>query len=292
MTDNNLANAEPTSTQKTCFIIMPISDVDGYEVGHFKRVYDHIIKPACEDAGLQAIRADDVTNTNYIAIDILKRILNSDLAICDLSVRNPNVMYELGIRHAFDKPVVLMKDVKTSRIFDVQGLRTLDYSETLRIDSVQRDRAALATTIKATLAAGPEEVNSMIRLLNIQKADIGKPTQVSSDTSIILAALKDLAGRVTRAEDRIRPDGSSSRVLLPMRGLSRSQNSVGLPNGQELQVGRPVFDVRHQTPIPIGTLVDTTREGIIVDIGPRGTVELQVGDEQFEYLSGSPPKFI
>ena len=84
---------------------MPISNNENYSEGHFNRVYSHLIIPACELAGFKAVRADDIINTNYIAIDIIKRIIESDMAICDLSSQNPNVLYELGIRQAFNKPV-------------------------------------------------------------------------------------------------------------------------------------------------------------------------------------------
>lgn len=90
---------------KKCFVIMPISDSEDYTSGHFGRVYEHIIKPACELAGFKPIRADDIMTTNYIALDIIKNIIESEMAICDLSSRNPNVLYELGIRQAFNLPV-------------------------------------------------------------------------------------------------------------------------------------------------------------------------------------------
>ena len=85
---------------KTCFIIMPISDHDKYSPGHFGRVYEYIIKPACLVAGFEPLRADDVKTTNYIALDIIKQIISCDMAICDLSSQNPNVLYEVGIRQA------------------------------------------------------------------------------------------------------------------------------------------------------------------------------------------------
>src|SRR5690606_20324262 len=122
---------------KQCFIIMPISDQPGYDVGHFKRVYEHIIKPACAEAGFHPVRADDVHKTNHIALDIVKKVVESDMAICDLSGKNPNVLYELGIRQAFNKPVTIIKDSKTERIFDIQGFRDVEYDENLRIDNVQ-----------------------------------------------------------------------------------------------------------------------------------------------------------
>jgi hypothetical protein len=71
--------------EKTCFIIMPISDVDPYPIGHFKRVYEFIIKPAVINAGFQPIRADDVLNTNFIAIDVIKKIISCDIALCGRS---------------------------------------------------------------------------------------------------------------------------------------------------------------------------------------------------------------
>ena len=82
---------------KECFIIMPISDADGYPTGHFKHVYDNIIYPSCEMAGYQAVRADEIKATNLIHLDILKRLIDTPIAICDLSSRNPNVLFELGI---------------------------------------------------------------------------------------------------------------------------------------------------------------------------------------------------
>ena len=98
---------------KECFVIMPISDSGEYEKGHFDLIYNDIIKIACHNAGYTAIRADDVKQTNMIHKDILQRILDAPMAICDLSTNNPNVLFELGIRQAFDKPTVLIKDNKT-----------------------------------------------------------------------------------------------------------------------------------------------------------------------------------
>jgi len=127
---------------------MPISDNEDYPVNHFSRVYEHIIIPACEIAGFEPIRADNIQTTNYIALDIIKNIINADMAICDLSSKNPNVLYELGIRQAFNLPVTLIKDLRTKRIFDIQGFRDVEYDESLRIDTVQDTIEILSETIK------------------------------------------------------------------------------------------------------------------------------------------------
>ena len=113
--------------QKECFVIMPISDAEGYDKGHFTRVYYDIIKPAVESAGHKPIRADEVVSSNLIQLDIVERLIYAPLAICDISSRNPNVFYELGIRHAFNKHVVLMKDNVTPNDFDISSFRSIEF---------------------------------------------------------------------------------------------------------------------------------------------------------------------
>ena len=181
---------------KSCFVIGPISDVDGYAPGHFTLVYAHLIKPACANAGFEATRGDDTPRTNYIALDVLRQIITSDIVLCDLSSKNPNVMYELGIRQAFNKPVVLMKDRKTDRVFDIQGLRTFDYDETLRVDLVQGDIDVIAAALKSTSEAPTTDVNSLVELLGVKAAELPKRIELSDRESIILNAIKELGDRI------------------------------------------------------------------------------------------------
>ncbi|SDQ73756.1 hypothetical protein [Flagellimonas zhangzhouensis] len=187
--------------KKTCFIIMPISDNANYPKGHFKRVYEHIIKPACVLAEFDPIRADDVLNTNHIALDILKKIIDSDMAICDLSSQNPNVLYELGIRQAFNKPVALIKDTKTSRVFDIQGFRDLEYDENLRIDNVQEIVENLSEIIKITYSEREHQVNSLVKLLGINPAELSDSTNISVETELILNQLSLIDRRLNLIEN-------------------------------------------------------------------------------------------
>lgn len=179
---------------------MPISDNPNYSEGHFRRVYEHIIIHACEIAGFKAIRADDIINTNFIAIDIIKRIIESDMAICDLSSQNPNVLYELGIRQAFDKPVTLIKDSKTKRIFDIQGFRDFEYDENLRVDNVQLSIDSLAETIKLTYESNDSEINSLVTLLSLKPAEISKTKEITIDTELILNTLSSLERKIENIE--------------------------------------------------------------------------------------------
>lgn len=198
--DNKEVNQEEASeaqevTTKTCFIIMPIADVPSYESGHFNRVYQHLIAPACLKAGFKPIRADDVNSSNMIVLDILKKIVECDMAICDLSSRNPNVLYELGLRQAFNKKTVLIKDKITTSPFDVQAFRYAEYDNSLRIDYVQIEVATLAEAIRSTYEA-QNDINSIVQLLQIEPAQIGEKTKLSTPDTIILSAIKNLTNRV------------------------------------------------------------------------------------------------
>ena len=128
----NQAQLDPPTGPLDCFVIMPISDPDGYEVDHFRRVYEDLFVPACEKAGFRAVRADATAQSNLIHLDILQKLINSPMVLCDLSARNPNVLFELGIRQAFDKPTVLVQETGTPRIFDISPLRIIDYRPGLR----------------------------------------------------------------------------------------------------------------------------------------------------------------
>lgn len=146
---------------------MPIADPEGYPSGHFKHVYDNIISPSCAMAEINPVRADDVKATNMIHLDILQKLIDAPIAICDLSSRNPNVLFELGIRQAFDKPVVLIQEEKTPKIFDISPLRYLEYSKDMKYHEVLNTQRQLAATIKETIDQSRKGsgLNSIVKLL-------------------------------------------------------------------------------------------------------------------------------
>jgi hypothetical protein len=146
---------------------MPISDTDGYDKGHFSRVYEDIIKPAVANTDFSVTRADEVKETNFIHLDILKQLIDAPIAICDLSSHNPNVLFELGIRQAFDKPVVLIREEGTPKIFDIGPLRYLEYSKKMKYHDVLRTQAELTESINATKEAKGKQgnINSIVRLM-------------------------------------------------------------------------------------------------------------------------------
>lgn len=160
----------PTNSDKPpCFVIMPISDHPDYEPGHFKRVFEDIFEPACDKAGFYAVRADQVGQTNLIHLDVLQKLIASPMVLCDLSSQNPNVLFELGLRQAFDKPVVLVREVGTPDIFDIAPLRYAEYRKERIYHQVLQDQKKITNAIVETQKAFQDDkgVNSIVRLLSL-----------------------------------------------------------------------------------------------------------------------------
>lgn len=162
---------------KTCFAIMPISDPIGYEEGHFKKVYQDIFSPAIEAAGYTPHRVDEDSKSGLIQTKIIQNLLEAPMAICDLSTRNPNVLFELGIRQAFNKPVVIVQQEGTERIFDVGCISCIDYDAQMSYRGVLKAREQIEVAIKTTEVNG---FNSIINELNIKPANLSD-TPISED---------------------------------------------------------------------------------------------------------------
>lgn len=217
---------------KVCFVIMPISDPEGYPPGHFDRVYRYLIQPACRKAGFVPFRADEDNKTNFIVADIVRQIVVSEMTICDLSTRNPNVMYELGIRHAFRKPITLIRDSKTPRVFDIQGLRDLEYDANLRVDNIDETIVTLADRLQKTFQAGTTDVNSPLQFLNMAAAKTPPAAEVSLETTLVLNAISGLGDRLLMLEQQesrvtgVTRDPSGFSPLYPPKGCRITEGRI------------------------------------------------------------------
>lgn len=230
-TKREIAKGEPaenTSLPQECFVIMPISDQPNYDPGHFGRVYEDIFRPACVAAGYEPKRADDVKQSNLIHLDILKRVVNSPMAICDLSGRNPNVLFELGLRQAFDKPTILVKDADTPDIFDIAPIRYTTYHRELRYREVLFDQKAITQAILATRdeSGKPDNVNSLIRLLELSGPAKTQPNGAESDPRELFQILM---AEISQLKRELRNERAAETPALQSIPLSSMVAEPGIP---------------------------------------------------------------
>jgi hypothetical protein len=110
--------------EKLCFIIMPFTD-------KLNPIYDSIIKPVIKDLNLECLRADEIFTSKPIIEDIWKSIKKARFLIADLTERNPNVFYELGLAHALNKDVILLTQDIDDVPFDLRHFRIIVYQDSI-----------------------------------------------------------------------------------------------------------------------------------------------------------------
>jgi hypothetical protein len=113
--------------EHACFYVTPIGEEDSTERKHADVLLGHLIEPAIEalDVGLRVVRADQIDDPGLITAQVIQHLLRSRLVVADLSFHNPNVFYELAIRHATGKPTVLVSRTEDSLPFDISDVRTV-----------------------------------------------------------------------------------------------------------------------------------------------------------------------
>lgn len=118
---------------KDCFVIMPIGRGEQYDI--HKNRFEHIIRPAVEEFRVDGqqvyncVRADFISRTGSITRTVIQRLYSSEVVIADLTELNPNVFYELGVRHALSNKTILLALKDTSRPFDIADLRVIEYED-------------------------------------------------------------------------------------------------------------------------------------------------------------------
>jgi hypothetical protein len=111
---------EGDGEERTCFVISPIST-------RFNQYYDEILEPAVTNAGLTPIKGDRIGKPGLIGAQIWRGISSAAVCIADLTGTNDNVMYEVGLAHALNKPVVMITQNLDDLPFDIQSLRFILY---------------------------------------------------------------------------------------------------------------------------------------------------------------------
>lgn len=161
------------------FVAMPYGvkkDSQGNEID-FNRVYAELIKPALEAAGLEAFRADQELRAGDIRTDMFQELLIADLIVADLTIDNPNVWYELGVRHGLRaRGVVLICGGRVTMAFDLYTDRKLRYSIKDRgpdPETIEQDRKNLTDMVKVTMESWHgRKISPVYNLLpNLQEPD-------------------------------------------------------------------------------------------------------------------------
>ena len=172
--------------KKNCFVVCPIGD-EGSEIRKQADIlFDHVIEPACDKFNFNPIRADKIATTGLITNKVIKNLRDAEIVVADLTGHNPNVFYELGVRHALNKHVILIKNQKDKRPFDIQSINIIDY---LSLDDPKEMQKLKNNVIKhiESILNEPEEVD--LPFITI----LGEHSKIES---LCLSKIEDVFGQI------------------------------------------------------------------------------------------------
>jgi hypothetical protein len=187
--------------EKICFVISPIGESETAARKRSDQILRHIISPAAKECGYKTLRADQISKPGIITSQVIQHIIDDPLIVADLTDRNPNVFYELAIRHAIGKPLVQI--IKKGELvpFDIAATRTIqfDYQD---LDSVAETKVEIVKQIKAVENDASQVDTPISAAFNLQLLKhSGDPNQKS--LAAVLSAIADLRSDIQSIMKRL-----------------------------------------------------------------------------------------
>ncbi|WP_186177736.1 hypothetical protein [Burkholderia gladioli] len=182
-----------------CGIVMPIAAMDGVTADHWAEVKTVIIEAmdTLDSPRFNTALVSDADDVGVIQKRIVQGVYSSDVVVCDVSGKNPNVMFELGMRLAFDKPTVIIKDDKTDYMFDTGVIEHLTYPRDLRFTRIVDFKQLLAKKVLATYQASQRDPDHSTFLKNFGTFKVAHLSEKeASAEQVILESLAELQREV------------------------------------------------------------------------------------------------
>ncbi|MFP0293368.1 hypothetical protein [Acinetobacter baumannii] len=213
------------NNEKICGIIRPIAKMnDFYTFEHWNSVKD-IMERAIKKAGYTPLTVSDSKGSTTIHSSIFLNLYQNEIVVCDVSNRNANVMFELGMRIAFDKPVVIIKDDKTPFSFDTSHIKHLEYPSDLRFQVIEKFIDDLAEAIRNTVQTSkqPEYKSFLSHYAPIKVASL-EVNEVSEKI-----ALESILNSINNLEEKV-----------------NNLNTYSFENKYKKSLGLDSFNVKNQ----------------------------------------------
>jgi len=140
--------------------------------GNYDRYYKNIYVPAIEAAGFIPLRGDTVFRAGAVMEDVWTATQTSSVVLADVTGRNPNVFYELGLAHALGKPVVIISNNREDIPFDIQHLRYIDYD---------KDDESWGQTLQLRIREALEQRDGDAKGVSMFLKPIGPPARYLTD---------------------------------------------------------------------------------------------------------------
>lgn len=212
------ASEKKQNTKEICFTIMPFG-------GWFDSYYEDIYCPAIQSCNMEPRRADDLYRPSNIVQDIWSLTKRAKIVLADLTNKNANVFYELGLAHSLAKPAILITQSLDDVPFDLRSLRVIEYDKNSP-NWGQILQENIAKAINETLKSPTETIPTAF--LEVQETHAKQTTKLSRHDKEILELKNDV--------DMLRRQLSRSPQVAHRTG----------PTISEVEAEREVFEMIRQ----------------------------------------------
>lgn len=252
--------------KKVCGIVMPISEIEGLPKSHWDEVYT-IISDSIESAGFTPNLVSNSEDIGVIQKRIVQNLYENPIVVCDVSAKNPNVMFELGLRLAFDKPTIIIKDDKTSYSFDTSPIEHLEYPRDLRFSKIKDFGDKLASKIESTYQKSVSDKDYSTFLKHFGTFKVAKiETEEVTKEDLLMEEMKSIRHLILR-DFNTRSRGIQDRTRDLDNEINESSNNIHIffqkPSIEKLNTG---LNVERFNKI----LLDTKGIGQIISHRDRG----------------------
>ncbi|HEX6184623.1 MAG TPA: tetratricopeptide repeat-containing protein, partial [Pyrinomonadaceae bacterium] len=234
---------EEKAARKTCYVAMGFGERVDFATGrklNLDETYEHIIKPAVEEAGLECVRADEVSHPWVLPYE---QLLKADVVVADLSTSNRDAIYQLGVRHGLRPYTTIVIAEDQFKIpFDIAHVLVRTYKhlgEHIGVSEVMRFRAELTSAITATVSKSPPGIDSPVYTFLkglVPPALPGETPPATADAprpETESAQLRESVAELIRRADEALMEGKfydAKSLLTTVRTLMRRE-AAGRPEG-------------------------------------------------------------
>ncbi|WHO71702.1 hypothetical protein [Rhizobium sp. BT03] len=235
--------AEKPAKKKTCFVVSPIGNDGSQERIHADWLLEGIITPvfAAHYANYQIVRADKMPAPGLIDVQIIEQLLDAELVIADITTLNPNVFYEIGVRHVVNKPIIHMVRANDPIPFDIKLFRHIPFSVATP-QALESAKAALREALEATFAEDFKVDNPVTRTRGVVKFE----ENATPGEKVMQEQMANLNARVALLERADNPVASFSPFVVESSGrhLAKPLRWVGRGSQTTIQFAQDEISIK------------------------------------------------
>ncbi|MDC9835550.1 hypothetical protein [Rhizobium binxianense] len=235
--------ASPKDKPPVCFVVSPIGDDGSPERVHADWLLEGIIKPVftAHYANYQIVRADKMPAPGLIDVQIIEQLLDAELVIADITTLNPNVFYEIGVRHVVNKPIIHMVRAKDPIPFDIKLFRHIPFSVATP-QALESAKAALKEALDATFAEDFKVDNPVTRTRGMVKFE----ENATPGEKVMQEQMANLNARVALLEREDNPVASFSPFVVEsfQRPLAKPTKWIGSRSQSIINIAQDEISIK------------------------------------------------